>query len=403
MMLGNMLRLALQAIRRNVLRSSLTVLGIVIGVAAVISMVTIGAGATEKVRADLSRLGINLLMVRPGQGQQGPGGARAESPMFKVDDVVAIENEVAGIAAVAPSNSWVVQAIAGGRNRATSVTGSNAAFLTVRAWGIESGRAFTEAEERAGRGVCLLGSTVRKDLFGAQDPLGERIRLGKLSCLVIGTLESKGESAYGTDQDDFVLVPLRWFHRRLSGNQNVGVVFVSAKPEASSTKVQTDIERLLRERRRTATGEDNFQVRDMKEIATAVTGTTQVMTALLGTVAAVSLIVGGIGIMNIMLVSVTERTREIGIRLAIGAREREVLTQFLVEAIVLASVGGLVGIALGLGGAWAGVRALEAPFVFQPGIVVIAFLFSAGIGVLFGWFPAQKAARLDPIEALRHE
>jgi putative ABC transport system permease protein len=402
-MLGDMLRLALQAIRRNVLRSSLTVLGIVIGVAAVISMVTIGAGATQKVRQDLSKLGTNLLMVRPGQGYQGPGGARAEAPMFKLEDVAAIERDVPGIAAVAPSNSWVVQAIAGGRNRSTSVTGSNSAFLTVRSWSIGRGRAFTDSEERAGKGVCLLGATVKNDLFGAQDPVGQRMRLGKLSCLVVGILETKGENAFGTDQDDFVLVPLRWFHRRLAGNQNVGAIFVSAKPDASTTKVQADIERLLRERRRTATGDDNFQVRDMKELATAVAGTTEIMTALLGTVAAVSLIVGGIGIMNIMLVSVTERTREIGIRLAIGAREREVLTQFLVEAIVLASVGGLVGIALGLGGAYAGTRSLDAPFVFQPGIVILAFVFSAAIGVVFGWFPARQAARLDPIEALRHE
>jgi putative ABC transport system permease protein len=402
-MFGNMLRLALQAIRRNVLRSSLTVLGIVIGVAAVISMVTIGAGATAKVTADLSRLGTNLLLVRPGQGYGGPGGARADAPPFKLEDVEAIRREISGIAALAPSNSWVVQAIAGGQNRATSVTGSTSSFLAARTWGLASGRSFSESEERAGKGACLLGQTVKRELFGAQDPVGQRMRLGKVSCTVIGTLESKGESAWGTDQDDFVLVPLRWFQRRLAGNQNVGAIFVSAAPGISTTKMQGDLERLLRERRPSTTGDDNFQVRDMKEIASAVAGTTQIMTALLGTVAAVSLLVGGIGIMNIMLVSVTERTREIGIRLAIGALESEVLAQFLVEAVVLALVGGIVGIALGLGGAVWGTSALGAPFVFQPGIVVLAFVFSGAVGVIFGFWPARKAARLDPIEALRHE
>jgi putative ABC transport system permease protein len=401
-MLASMLRLALQAIRRNPLRSSLTVLGIVIGVAAVITMVTIGAGATARVTADLSQLGTNLLMVRPGQGQMGPGGARSDAPPFEYADAVAIARQVPGVAAVAPSASRPVQAIAASRNRSTSVTGSTAAFLAVRAWALDSGRPFSASEERAGKAVCLVGATVRRELFGAQDPLGERLRLGKLSCTVIGTLASKGESSFGTDQDDFVLVPLRFFQRRLAGNLDVATIQVSALKGVSTQKVQADLERLLRERRRVK-GEDDFSVRDMKEIATAVAGTTQVMTALLGAVAAVSLLVGGIGIMNIMLVSVTERTREIGIRLAIGALEREVLLQFLVEAVMLSSVGGLLGIAVGLGGAYAGVRTLGVPFVFQPGVVLLAFGFSAAVGVAFGWFPARQAARMDPIDALRHE
>ena len=401
-MLWSMIRLALVAIRRNVLRSSLTVLGIVIGVAAVITMTTIGAGATAKVTADIASLGTNLLMVRPGQGQ-GPGGARAESAPLKVADAEAIEAEIGGVAAVAPTAQTSTQAIAANHNWSTSVTGTTNQYFAVRNWPLDSGRGFTEGEERSGRAVCLLGDTVRRELYGGSDPLGTRMRLGQLTCLVIGTLTAKGESSFGTDQDDVVLVPLRWLQRTLAGNNDVGSIFVSAEDGVSTAKVQTDLERLFRERRHTPTGEDDFSVRDMKEIATALTSTTKVMTALLGAVAAVSLLVGGIGIMNIMLVSVTERTREIGIRLAIGALEREVLTQFLVEAVVLASVGGIVGIVIGLVAAAIGVRAIGAPFVFQPGIVVLAFFFSAAVGVVFGFFPARQAARLDPIEALRHE
>ncbi|MGH9889611.1 MAG: ABC transporter permease [bacterium] len=401
-MIWTMVRLALVAIRRNVLRSSLTVLGIVIGVASVIAMVTIGAGATAKVTADLASLGTNLLLVRPGQGQ-GPGGTRSDAPMFKVDDAHAMLREIPAIAAVAPTASRAVQAIAGNSNWATSATGSTASFLPVRSWDLASGRAFTESEERAGKAVCLVGATVQRELFGGRDPVGERMRLGKLTCAVIGTLASKGESTFGQDQDDLVLVPLRWYQRRLAGNLDVGAIFVSARDGASTSKVQSDIERLFRERRRSATGDDDFSVRDMKEIATAVTGTTRVMTGLLGAVAAVSLLVGGIGIMNIMLVSVTERTREIGIRLAIGALEREVLAQFLIEAVVLSSVGGVVGIVVGLTLATLGVHAMGVPFVFQPGIVAVAFVFSAAVGVIFGYFPARQAAQLDPIEALRHE
>jgi putative ABC transport system permease protein len=401
-MLWSMVRLALLAIRRNVLRSSLTVLGIVIGVAAVITMTTIGAGATAKVTADIASLGTNLLLIRPGQGA-GPGGARSDSAPFKAADADAIRREVFGIAAVAPTAQRPAQAIAGAKNWSTQVTGSTSAFLRVRSWGLARGRSFSEGEERAGKALCILGETVRRELFASADPVGSRMRLGKLTCQVIGVLEAKGESSFGTDQDDLVLVPLRWFQRTLAGNTDVGAIFASARDGVSTSKVQADLERLLRERRRSPTGEDDFSIRDMKEIATALTATTRVMTALLGAVAAVSLLVGGIGIMNIMLVSVTERTREIGIRLAIGALEREVLTQFLVEAVVLSSVGGVVGIALGLAAAAAGVRAIGAPFVFQPGIVVLAFVFSAAVGVVFGFFPARQAARLDPIDALRHE
>jgi putative ABC transport system permease protein len=401
-MLWSMVRLALQAIRRNVLRSSLTVLGIVIGVAAVITMTTIGAGATAKVTADIAALGTNLLMVRPGQGY-GPGGARADAPPFRVEDADAIAREIYGVAAVAPTAQRQVQAISASKNWSTSVTGSTTSFLVVRNWNLAEGRAFTEGEERAGKALCILGETVRRELFGAADPVGQRIRLGKLTCQVIGLLEAKGESSFGQDQDDVVLVPLRWLQRTLAGNNDVNMIFISAREDVSTTKVSADLQRFLHERRHSATGEDDFAIRDMKEIASALTATTKVMTSLLGAVAAVSMLVGGIGIMNIMLVSVTERTREIGIRLAIGALESEVLTQFLVEAVVLSSVGGIVGIVIGLLAALAGTHAIDAPFVFQPAVVALAFAFSAAVGVVFGFFPARQAARLDPIEALRHE
>jgi len=403
-MLWETILLAQREIRRNVLRSSLTILGIVIGVAAVIAMVTLGQGATAKVTSDIAKLGSNMLQVRPGQGFHGPGGARTSSDPFDMTDAAAIFRDISGLKAVAPTAGTTTQAIYGNQNWSTSITGTTSAFLDVRDWTLDSGRRFIEGELRAGKAVCILGSTVRKELFGRQDPLGATIRLGKISFKVIATLTSKGQSGFGRDQDDFVLVPLRAFQRRIAGNTDVTAIFVSAQDHVDTEKVKADIERLMRERRHIAANkEDDFNVRDMQEIVDTLTGTTRVLTGLLGAVAAVSLLVGGIGIMNIMLVSVTERTREIGTRLAIGALEREVLMQFLVEAVVLSSFGGLCGIVVGLSAAALGTNGLGIPFVFKPGIVVIAFVFSAAVGVIFGYFPARKAAHLDPIEALRHE
>jgi putative ABC transport system permease protein len=277
-------------------------------------------------------------------------------------------------------------------------------YFTVRNWTIEAGRPFLESELRAGKAACILGATVRKKLFGGRDPLGSQIRLQKLSCQVIGLLEAKGQSMMGSDQDDLILIPLRTLQRRIAGNPDVTMIQVSVREGTSTEKAERDIEQLLRKRRHISPPEDDdFSVMDMKEITKMLTGTTRVMTALLGAVAAVSLLVGGIGIMNIMLVSVTERTREIGIRLAIGALEREVLLQFLVEAVVLSSFGGLIGILLALVASVGLSSMLQVPFVLHLGIVIIAFLFSAAVGVIFGYFPARKAARLDPIDALRHE
>lgn len=401
-MLWETILLALREIRRNIMRSFLTTLGIVIGVAAVITMVTIGGGATVQVTEQIASLGSNLLIIT--SGQRMGMGQRSAAADFDLDDAEAIARDIGSVSAVAPSSSQAVTVVFGNENWSTKVTGIDGQYFKVRNWTIESGREFASSELRAGKAVCILGATVRKELFGGQDPLGSSIRMEKVSCQVIGILEAKGQSTMGTDQDDLILIPLRTFQRRIAGNQDIGLIQVSVQDGASTDKVKQDIEQLLRVRRHISPSEDNdFSVRDMKEIAKMLTGTTQVLTALLGAVSAVSLLVGGIGIMNIMLVSVTERTREIGIRLAIGALTREVLMQFLVEAIVLSSFGGLFGIVLALTASFGLARVLQVPFVFNSGIVVIAFFFSAAVGVIFGYFPARQAARLDPIEALRHE
>jgi len=398
------LLLALREIRRNALRSSLTILGVVIGVAAVITMVTLGGGATVHVATQIKSLGSNMLSIRPGQQPRGPGGARQTARPFELADVEAIGRDVSGLEAVTPTGSKVMLAINADANWSTSVIGTDNAYFTVRDWPLASGRLFTDGEERAGSMACIVGATVRQKLFGAQDPLGASIRLGGLACEVVGVLAAKGQATFGMDQDDLVVIPLRAFQRRIAGNQDVDGILVSVRDGVPTTKAQGDIERLLRERRRLVPGEEaDFFVMDMQQIVSAVSGTTRTMTALLGAVAAVSLLVGGIGIMNIMLVSVTERTREIGVRLAIGAMERQVLLQFLVEAVTLSLFGGVAGIALGLGTAWAGAAALGVPFVFNAWIVLVAFFFAGAVGVVFGYFPARKAAQLNPIDALRHE
>jgi putative ABC transport system permease protein len=401
-MLFEAVKLAFQAIRRNALRSFLTVLGIVIGVAAVIAMVTIGNGTTAKVTADLAKLGSNLLFARP--GQFGPGRSSTDAKPFNVRDVEALKTQMPGVRAVAPVAQKSMTVIYGGENRVTVAIGTDLDYFVTQDWALAAGRQFLDGEIRGGRAACILGQTVREKLFGRADPVGRNIRVKNISCEVIGLLEAKGQSSTGTDQDDVVLLPLRAFHRRLAGNSDVGSISISAKDDVDTAKVQADTERLLRERRNITRGqEDDFSVRDMKQLAQTTAGTTAMLTGLLGAVAAVSLLVGGIGIMNIMLVSVTERTREIGIRLAIGALEGQVLLQFLVEAVVLSLFGGLVGILLGLGLAWLATSGLKVPFILEWTIVLLAFGFSALVGVLFGYFPARRAAHLDPIEALRHE
>ncbi|WP_181703250.1 ABC transporter permease [Chthonobacter albigriseus] len=401
-MLWETLLLAVRTIRRNTLRSFLTVLGIVIGVAAVIAMVTVGNGATAKITSELSSMGNNLLFARP--GQMGPGAPSSSARSFTLADADAIRADVGGILAVAPVSQKSVAVVAGSESRTVGLVGTNADYLTTQAWSVSSGRNFTESEARAGRSVCLIGETVRQELFGTADPVGQTIRVKNIACPVVGLLVERGESTVGSDRDDTVIMPLRAFQRRIAGTTTVDTILISARDGVDTGKVQAAVEDLLRERRDILAGDDDdFSVRDMRQLVQTMTATTTILTGLLGAVAAVSLVVGGIGIMNIMLVSVTERTREIGIRLAIGALEHQVLTQFLVEAVVLSLFGGLIGILTGLSLAYGTARLLSVPFIVDPTIVALAFAFSALVGVAFGFFPARRAARLDPIEALRHE
>jgi putative ABC transport system permease protein len=397
----NALILAWRAIRRNLMRSFLTVLGIVIGVSAVITMVTLGKGATQSVRNQIAGMGSNLLMVLPGQGF---GPASGDAPRFRVADAEAIRQQVGLAQAVAPTTTRRTTAVYGARNWMTPVTGTSNEYFAAANWQLAAGRAFTEAEVRAGASVCVIGETVRRNLYGNESPVDAPLRVGQFSCEVIGLLRPKGQSAMGSDQDDVVVMPLRTVQRRITGTQDVSNILVSVRDDASIDRARGQVTQVMRERRHISEREDdNFRVLDTRQIAETLTGTTRILTALLGAVAAVSLLVGGIGIMNIMLVSVTERTREIGVRLAIGALERDVLLQFLIEAVVLASLGGLVGIALATAASIFLAGAMQVPYLFDPAINLLAFFFSAAIGVLFGYFPARRAARLDPIEALRHE
>ena len=403
-MLAETLKLSLRTIMRNALRSFLTVLGIVIGVAAVIVMVTLGQGTTAQVTNDVAKLGSNLLMVRASRGGPGPDVAGATPKSFTMRDVTAIETQVQGVRVVAPAASTQMTAVYGNLNHAMAVTGTDNRFFDARDWPVAEGRQFTDAEIQSGIASCILGNTTKTELFGDGDPLGASIRLKQVSCRVIGVLEAKGASGFGTDQDDIVILPLKTVQRRIIGNTDVPLIYVAAADGYTTADVTTGINELLRERRHVGAGErDDFNVFDMAQIASVLTGVTGVLTGLLSAVAGVSLLVGGIGIMNIMLVSVTERTREIGIRLAIGAEAGQVLMQFLVEAVVLSLFGGIVGVLLGFGLSAVAAHFLNVPLVIDPKIVAIAFLFSAAVGVVFGYFPARRAARLDPIEALRHE
>lgn len=394
--------LALRQIWRNPMRSLLTVLGIVIGVAAVITMVTVGNGATQAVREQIESLGSNQLMIRPGQ-RMGPGGS-AGAPSFKLEDVDAIANQIAGVKAVAPQRQQSMTVVAQGRNWSTQVIGSSNQYFILDNRQIRQGRYFEPQEEQSGAAVCVIGTTIEKEIFGSSNAVGQMLRTGQFSCRVVGVLESKGQAAIGGDQDDLVVMPIQTFQRRVSGNTRVSAILVSVDSQIDRALVTESIRLLMRERRSLSDADDdNFMILDTEEIARRVSSTTEIMTMLLGAVAAVSLVVGGIGIMNIMLVSVTERTREIGVRLAIGALEREVLMQFLIEAVVLGAMGGVLGVVIAFIGSFALAATMGVPFIFDPSINMIAFLFAALTGVIFGYFPARRAAQLDPIEAVRHE
>lgn len=404
-MLGNAFLIALREIRRNLTRAFLTVLGVVIGVSAVITMVTLGEGTTEAVKAQISNLGSNLLMLRPGAGF-GPRSGGAGVPLFTEDDVEALRDQVPGIAAIAPVRNTMMSTIYLQEARNTSITGSTIDFFSINKWSIENGRFFDERDLLNASAVCVIGTTVRKELFGGQDPIGEKIRIGKASIEVIGVLKSKGQAGMG-DQDDTIVLPLTTLQRRLGGrtsSRDISQISISAEDGTDSDFLIGEITSLMRQRRNLQANQDNnFFVFDTRQIAETLSSSTRTMTALLSAVAGVSLLVGGIGIMNIMLVSVTERTREIGIRLAIGGTAREVLLQFLVEAVTLSCVGGVMGILLAYGLCTVLSSVIQVPFTFNFEINLLAFVFSAVVGVVFGFAPARRAARLDPIEALRHE
>ena len=403
-MLFSVFMLALRSVRRNMLRSFLTILGIVIGVSAVITMVTLGNGATQAIEEKITSLGTNLLMVSPGQRIGGGGGGGV--PQFTEADAEAIASQIGGVAAVAPQGRSNATVVANGRYWATSVTGSTNEWFETGNWQLASGRLFEPDEQLSGAAVCIVGETVRRELYGGtagETGLGQPLRIKQFTCDVIGILAAKGQGGMG-DQDDTVVLPLHTLQRRVTGSRKVGVLMVSMQDGADSAPLKAGLRQLMRERRRLAdSDDDNFNIFDTQQLADTLSSTMGVLTSLLGAVAAVSLLVGGIGIMNIMLVSVTERTREIGLRLAVGALEGEVLLQFLIEAVVLSALGGVVGIAIATAASYGGAVLMAVPYVFDPTINLVALVFSAAIGMVFGYFPARRAAQMDPIEALRHE
>jgi putative ABC transport system permease protein len=399
-MLGTSFVLALREIRRHLMRSFLTTLGIIIGISAVIAMVTLGNGVTASIKQQISALGSNVLIAFPQQTDNN----RQPRP-FKVADVDAVRDQLAGVKSVAGEVNKTVQAYHNGQNWSSRVEGVSDAFMDARGIKMEQGRRFTPAEEAAGANVCIIGPKVLEEIFVAdQSPLGEQVRLDDVSCSVIGVFHTRAQGGQGQDDDNTVFMPIKNVHRRFTGGDTIGYMVISYDPGYKSSAIQQSLIDLLRERRLLQPGELNdFNIIDTAQVNDAVSTAVGLLTAMVAGIAAISLVVGGVGIMNIMLVSVTERTREIGIRMAIGALASEVRMQFLTEAVVLCCFGGLMGILAGFAMAFGLAKVIDVPFVFSPTINVISFVVSALIGVIFGYFPARRAAALDPIEALRHE
>jgi len=404
MRLASTVLIALRALRRNKLRSILTALGIIIGVGAVITMVSIGNGAKSMVEAQIASLGQNIVLVNSGSINQG--GARSGgfgAATLTTEDADAIARDVTNVVSASPEVRSNSQIVANGLNWSTSIIGESSTYLDIRQWPLAEGSMFTEQDVRTVGKVCVIGQTIADQLFPDGDPIGQVIRFKNQPFKVMGVLTPKGLSVQGTDQDDLVIIPYTSSMKRISKQTMLRTVNVQTVSAGTLASVQNDIIALLRQRHHTTPATDDFMVRNQEEIAQAATNTSRTMTLLLGGVAAVSLLVGGIGIMNIMLVSVTERTREIGIRLAIGAHGSDVLLQFLIESVVLSLMGGILGVVLGVGGSELLARLNNWPTQVSPMAIAVAVLFSAAVGIFFGFYPARKAARLDPIEALRFE
>jgi putative ABC transport system permease protein len=405
MNLAQILRIAMRALARNKLRSALTMLGIIIGVAAVIAMVSVGQGAQEQAQQQIAAMGSNVLFVGSGtvsRGGMSMGWGAVKSLVY--DDVTAIVRECPAVKAAAPGTMSTAQVVFGNDNWSTRVTGTEPQFFDIKIWPFQEGAAFTQVDVDAVNNVAVIGETVRKNLFGATDPLGQTIRINNLPFKVVGVLNSKGTSPMGDDQDDTIVAPVTTVQKKMNGQTWLRWVMVSAISREASFAAQQQITSLLRDRHRIRAGQDDdFFVRNLADFAELADQQSRLFTILLASIASISLLVGGIGIMNIMLVSVTERTREIGIRMAIGATEGDVQQQFLIEAIVLSLIGGAVGIALGMGASYMITNTLGWPVLVSTKAIVAAALFSAAVGIFFGFYPARKAARLDPIEALRYE
>ena len=398
----NVIKIALRALRRNAMRSVLTALGIIIGVAAVIAMVGIGNGAKSQVEASIASLGQNIISVFPGSFTTGGvRGGFGSASSLTLEDVQAIQREVTGIAALSPEMNDRAQVLANGLNWNTSVRGEDVSYLDIRLWGLAEGEMFSEADVRGATKVCVIGRTAATQLFQEGDPIGQSLRIRNIPFKVLGVLTTKGFNFRGDDQDDVVIIPYTSHLKRIARRPNLNSIIIQAQAPEQMARIQQEVSDLLQQRRNGR--EPDFTVRNQQELAEAATATATTMTLLLGFIAGISLIVGGIGIMNIMLVSVTERTREIGIRLAVGAHGSDVLLQFLIEAVILSSMGGILGILLGIGSSQLVSRLNGWPVLISSSSVIVAFLFSAAVGMFFGFYPARKAAQLDPIDALRYE
>jgi putative ABC transport system permease protein len=402
------LRIALRALMVNKMRSALTMLGIIIGVGAVIAMIAVGSGAKQRIAEQIASMGSNMLIVLSGSSTSG--GLRFGTgtvPTLTVDDAKAILNEIPAVKYVSPILGGVAQVVFGNQNWSTIVNGATPEVLEIRDWPLASGRPFTQQDVDGATKVCLLGKTVVDNLFGGIDPIGQIIRIKKVPFTVVGVLAPKGQSTWGQDQDDTIFIPLTTAQKRLFGMQFPGmvrIITVQAREPEVMKNVESQINDLLRQRHRIQPKQDNdFSVRNLTEIAASAEQSAGVMSLLLGAIASISLIVGGIGIMNIMLVSVTERTREIGIRIAVGAKGKDILLQFLIESLVLSLIGGIMGIGIGIAGTLVLARFTQWPTLFSINAILLAFLFAGSVGVFFGFYPARKASMLNPIEALHYE